>query len=1093
MLGKTNLLFVAGDETSEFVFAPEYILTSSGGSISKIEYINNLFFVFTSTNEVLYGSDVNSLQLIKKDGAAFEAKYIIYTNGEYYLADVNRTYEKAVIYKTTNFTSYEEVTLKTCENYAKVAGLFISSENKIAALIETRTRVSTSDTFCYDLLIVDSLSNYSVESATFEELFNIYGTTALDVSMKKDRIFAYNSNSKYIVTLNGTYTSIVSVYDWFVLDHFFYYGEKTAGCPLYYSLNGVDYIRLDFANVKNFFPLNIFEYDGSIAMVFSCEEGDKTIQKFTTSATPKGLTDAISSAIPVSIDYTMQHDSSLYKDGYSYLGCTGGIITKAKIDNAEVERPDVVVVKGFAAKEALKQANDYTDEKYISITKEVEQHEETTRQYMENAFATTPEGYAELVDTVSENNVKIDTIIENADLRIKADASGEEIYLTDSADGKAVEYALYGKAKQNTTSGKNLCEPRMATATIVGVTCTNNGDGTFSLSGKASSKATFRIDQSIASSLDNLKSYVGEYSISTITNKDTDLKVGLMEYTGSYIGLLDSVDKPTATINTESAFIYIACTGGVDYSGVTFAIQLEKNSSVTEYEPYTNGASPNPDYPQEIEVAGASYNLLENTATSQTINGVEFVVNEDKSVTVKGTATDHAYFVLAKQSLNIYDTSYILSGCPSGGSESTYRIVYNLTDENGEWKKTNADTGNGVALTNEYPKYRIEIHVAKNFSAENLVFKPMIRKASEKNDRYMPFGVGSVEVTSKGKNEYNPDLGTLSVRKSCTVTQENGLYTITSNADGLIYFNEVQNVGAEWTTTRTPLVSVNGNTNYTISLTNDIRVLALMEYDSSKKCIGSREVNAKKLSFTTKADTRYILCKIGLTNATNGTVYTTEIQLERGTVATQYQPYKETHSTIPTPNGLAGIKVSSGGNYTDSNGQQWICDEVVKYADGSGKHIQRLKYLNVKSFLGSHGNKDKNSILGYVALDGALTENDVVGNVMCNIANAVSGNYQWINNISSICINDSGKVVLNISNIASIDELTTYVNEHDVYVLYELETPITTPLTAEEISTFYPTTNISNDFDCGMSVKYNADSKNYIDKKIAEMFAAMNN
>ena len=32
--------------------------------------------------------------------------------------------------------------------------------------------------------------------------------------------------------------------------------------------------------------------------------------------------------------------------------------------------------------------------------------------------------------------------------------------------------------------------------------------------------------------------------------------------------------------------------------------------------------------------------------------------------------------------------------------------------------------------------------------------------------------------------------------------------------------------------------------------------------------------------------------------------------------------------TLPTPNGLPGIPVASGGNYTDSTGQQWVCDEV---------------------------------------------------------------------------------------------------------------------------------------------------------------------
>lgn len=32
--------------------------------------------------------------------------------------------------------------------------------------------------------------------------------------------------------------------------------------------------------------------------------------------------------------------------------------------------------------------------------------------------------------------------------------------------------------------------------------------------------------------------------------------------------------------------------------------------------------------------------------------------------------------------------------------------------------------------------------------------------------------------------------------------------------------------------------------------------------------------------------------------------------------------------TLQTPNGLPGIPVTSGGNYTDPSGQQWVCDEV---------------------------------------------------------------------------------------------------------------------------------------------------------------------
>ena len=41
-----------------------------------------------------------------------------------------------------------------------------------------------------------------------------------------------------------------------------------------------------------------------------------------------------------------------------------------------------------------------------------------------------------------------------------------------------------------------------------------------------------------------------------------------------------------------------------------------------------------------------------------------------------------------------------------------------------------------------------------------------------------------------------------------------------------------------------------------------------------------------------------------------------------------YSPYREQLLTFPTPNGLPGIPVTSGGNYTDQSGQQWVCDEV---------------------------------------------------------------------------------------------------------------------------------------------------------------------
>lgn len=64
-----------------------------------------------------------------------------------------------------------------------------------------------------------------------------------------------------------------------------------------------------------------------------------------------------------------------------------------------------------------------------------------------------------------------------------------------------------------------------------------------------------------------------------------------------------------------------------------------------------------------------------------------------------------------------------------------------------------------------------------------------------------------------------------------------------------------------------------------------------------------------------------------------------KVQLELGTTATAYSPYREQLLTLPTPNGLPGIPVTSGGNYTDPTGQQWVCDEVDF---GKSVKVQRI-------------------------------------------------------------------------------------------------------------------------------------------------------
>lgn len=141
-----------------------------------------------------------------------------------------------------------------------------------------------------------------------------------------------------------------------------------------------------------------------------------------------------------------------------------------------------------------------------------------------------------------------------------------------------------------------------------------------------------------------------------------------------------------------------------------------------------------------------SKNLLPNTATTQTINGVTFTVNDDGSVTVNGTATgsnaDFNIIATASGALDFLPSGdYILSGCPSGGSWSSY----NLQVENaGAWV---GDNGEGGTFTRSSSgEDRVRIHVATGTTVSNLTFYPMIRPAGT-GDTYVPYAKTNVELT----------------------------------------------------------------------------------------------------------------------------------------------------------------------------------------------------------------------------------------------------------------------------------------------------------------------------------------------------------
>ena len=182
--------------------------------------------------------------------------------------------------------------------------------------------------------------------------------------------------------------------------------------------------------------------------------------------------------------------------------------------------------------------------------------------------------------------------------------------------------------------------------------------------------------------------------------------------------------------------------------------------------------------------------------------------------------------------------------------------------------------------------------------------------------------------------------------------------------------------------------------------------------------------------------------------------------------------------TIATPNGLPGIPVSSGGNYTDSNGQQWICDEIDL---ARGVYVQRVG-LNI--------------------FDGTETYSDFVayeGNASVRLAHKPKSpakcthgkqetEFGWAND-SFVWFK------VPYFNATTLNEFTEFVAAqysagNPVSILYILATPIETPLSEEELAayaslhTYRGNTTVSNDAGAWMELEYVMDAKKYIDSLV---------
>ena len=205
--------------------------------------------------------------------------------------------------------------------------------------------------------------------------------------------------------------------------------------------------------------------------------------------------------------------------------------------------------------------------------------------------------------------------------------------------------------------------------------------------------------------------------------------------------------------------------------------------------------------------------------------------------------------------------------------------------------------------------------------------------------------------------------------------------------------------------------------------------------------------------------------------------------LNKGESDETFEPFQYQQASLSTPNGLPGLPVDSGGNYTDSNGQQWVYDEMDFKR---GKYVQRVgKRVMDGSEHWWTASKQTYQIFGTDVKD----NKGLPG--LCN-----RFTIRNVHGLELGCETQTKGTIYLTTGHETIEELKAWLNTNPVTVLYVLNTSTETDIPEETMNAYrklytnYPSTVIQNDSGAGMEVEYVADTKQFILDQIKALVQA---
>lgn len=282
---------------------------------------------------------------------------------------------------------------------------------------------------------------------------------------------------------------------------------------------------------------------------------------------------------------------------------------------------------------------------------------------------------------------------------------------------------------------RNLLNPTLQTTTANGVTCTNNGDGTYTLNGAATVTPTLFV-------VDKLTVNKGSYKVIKSNNSNSSVSCSLRGKDGN--GILADQDSIAEILEDTEVWFYIRIGDTAALSNVIVKPMLttDLEATIDDFVPYSG-----------YDIKSCGRNLANVDMPTKTNNGVVCTNNGDGTYTLNGTATAEAAFALVNNRSELYKrivgkNILFLNGGYKWNKD--YRILINFSDSRYNRWYTEKYDGDSFVVPSGYDFAVIDIHVKSGVTVNNLVVKPMIAfDLDATNDDFEPYqDGGTVHIDS---------------------------------------------------------------------------------------------------------------------------------------------------------------------------------------------------------------------------------------------------------------------------------------------------------------------------------------------------------